>query len=188
MVKVNQHWKPTLTQGYKQWTRLDHIIRQGIESIQENLEAELSNRKICYSDKKDIIIWGYEARGTFTTHEEYNIIIRNHTVKDPLWNKFWPPTIWPKVSTFLWLLYQNKSLTWDNLRKISFHGPCMCLNCKQEEETTMHVINSYPLANSLSEKVSFRCLKYGQNKEDITNTMCNWAISPYKTKLLNTLW
>jgi len=122
--------RPTLTQGYRQWISSDQIIRQGLESIQENLEVELSNRKICYFDKKDIIRWGYEARGTFTTHEAYNIIITNHTVKDPLWNKVWAPNIWPKVSTFLWLLCQNKILTWDNLRKRSFHVLSMCPNCK----------------------------------------------------------
>ena len=87
MVKVNQHWRPTQKLGYRQWMNSDQIIRQGTQPIKENLETELSNRKICYSDKKDIIIWGYEVRGTFTTQEAYNVIIRNQIVKDPLWNK-----------------------------------------------------------------------------------------------------
>lgn len=188
MVKVNQHWRPTHTLGYRQWMNSDHIIRQGTQFIQDNLEIELSNRKICYSDKKDIIRWGYEARGTFTTKEAYNLIIRNQIVKDPLWNKVWTPIIWPKVSTFLWLLCQNKILTWDNLQKRSFHGPSMCPNCKQAKETTKHLINSGPLANRLWEKVSFRCQKDGRVKEDIPNTVRTWAINPYKSKLLNTLW
>ena len=46
-----------------------------------------------YSDKKDVLRWGYEARGTFTMHEAYNIIIKDHAIKDPLWNKIWAPNI-----------------------------------------------------------------------------------------------
>lgn len=90
-------------------------------------------------------------------HEAYNIIIKDHTIKDPLWNKIWAPNIWSKVSTFLWLLCQNKILTWDNLQKRNFHGPSIRPNYRQEEETTLHLMNSCSLAHRLWEKVSFRC-------------------------------
>jgi len=49
-------------------------------------------------------------------------------------------------------------------------------------------MNSCPLANRLWEKASFRCQKEVRIKEDITNTIRNWAINPYKRKLLNSLW
>lgn len=74
-----------------QWISSDHIIRQGPQLIKENMETQLSNRKICYSDKKDIIRWGYEARGAFTSQEAYNIIIRNHIVKDLYGTKYGLP-------------------------------------------------------------------------------------------------
>lgn len=73
-------------------------------------------------------------------------------------------------------------------RKRSFHGPSMCPNCKQEEETTDHLLNSCPLANRLWDKVSVRCQIYGRSKEDSTNTICTWATRTYKIKLLNALW
>ena len=76
----------------------------------------------------DILRWGYEEKGTLTTKEAYNIILKECIVKDGLWSKVWDPPNWPKVSTFLWLLCQNKILTWDNLRKKNYHGPSRCPN------------------------------------------------------------
>eukprot|EP00253_Pinus_taeda_P031999 PITA_31999 len=109
--KINQYWKPTLTHGFRQWVNPDHIIRNGLEPNQQILGKELSNRKIRYSEKKDVLRWGYEAKGMFTTHEAYNIIIKESALKDPLWTAIWAPNLWPKVSTFLSLLCQNKILT-----------------------------------------------------------------------------
>lgn len=135
----------------------------------------------------DILRWGYEEKGTFTTREAYNIIIKEHIVKDPLWNKVWDPANWPKVSTFLWLLCQNKILTWDNLRKRNYHGPSLCPNCRQEEESTKNLMHSCQLACKLSEKVSFQCQKEGRIQGDIIATIRNWARNPFKSKILNFL-
>lgn len=96
MDKVSQHWNPTLIRDYRQWISSTHIIRQGTESTHKDLDTKLNNRKICFSDKKDKIRRGYNARGTFTTQEAYKLIIGNQTVKDPIWDKFWCyKTKWP---------------------------------------------------------------------------------------------
>ena len=113
-----------------QWIKEDQILRHGIEQVQQTLDTELLKRQIQHSDERDILRWGYEEKGTFTTREAYNIIIKEHLVKGPLWSKVWDPTIWPKVSTFLWLLCQNKILTWDNLGKRNYHGPSLCPSCR----------------------------------------------------------
>lgn len=114
--------------------------------------------------------------------------MKEHTIKDPLWNKIWDPKIWLKVSTFLWLLCHDKILTWDNLRKRSFHGPSICPNYKQEEETTQHLMNFCPLVHKLWEKVSVRCQKDGRTQGDIASIVRNWSKNPFKSKLLNSLW
>lgn len=90
---------------------------------QQILDTELMKRKIQFYEEKDILRWGYEEKGTYSTREAYNILIKEHMVLDSLWSKIWDPSIWPKVSTFLWLLCHNKILTWDNLRKRNFYGP-----------------------------------------------------------------
>lgn len=105
-----------------------------------------------------------------------------------MWTTIWAPNLWPKVSTFLWLLCQNKILTWDNLQKRNFHGPSICPNCNQEEETTLQLMNTCPLAHKLWEKVSFRCQGDSRIKEDIPTIVRNWVRNPYKSKILNSLW
>ena len=49
-------------------------------------------------------------------------------------------------------------------------------------------MDSCHLANKLLEKTSFRCKKKCRVIRDITNTIRNWAIDPYKSRLLNSLW
>jgi len=44
-----------------------------------------------------------------------------------------------KVIIFSWLVFYNKNLTWENLRKRSWHGPSRCVLCKAEEETNYHL-------------------------------------------------
>lgn len=43
--KVNQYWRPTIMQGYRQWLSTDHIIRQGMESNQQILGWNSPTRK-----------------------------------------------------------------------------------------------------------------------------------------------
>lgn len=161
---------------------------QETPQIQQMINTELKKRRILPSEEKDILRWGYEEKGTFNTKEAYNIIIKDHLVKDPIWSKVWDPSLWPKISTFLWLLSHNKILTWDNLRKRNFHGPSICPNCRQDEETVNHLMHSYQLAQKLWENVSFCFQREGRVHKDIITTVRNWERIPFQSKILNFLW
>lgn len=152
------------------------------------IDTELKKRRIQPFEEKDILRWGYEEKGTFNNGEAYNLIIKEHLVKDPIWSKVWDPSLWPKISTFLWLLCHNKILTWDNLRKRNFHGLSICPNCKQEEETIKHLMLSCHIVQKLWEKVSFWCQREGRIHGDIITTVRNWERPPYQSKILNFLW
>ena len=39
----------------------------------------------------------------------------------------------------MWLLLEQRILTWENLVKIVFHGPCRCILCGICEETVNHL-------------------------------------------------
>eukprot|EP00253_Pinus_taeda_P026144 PITA_26144 len=108
---VNQYWLPTLDQGYRQWRKEKDIIMNGTEAMHRELNTELTNRWMRYSEEKEILHWVYKPRGTFTTQEAYNLIINSPANKDPLWDKVWHPKIWPKISTFLWLLCHKRIIT-----------------------------------------------------------------------------
>eukprot|EP00253_Pinus_taeda_P030654 PITA_30654 len=141
-----------------------------------------------HQQEKDKLRWGYEEKGTYTTKEAYHIIIKGQLIKDKLWEKIWNPPIWPKISTFLWLLSHNRILTWDNLRKRKFAGPSICFNCKMEEETAVHIMQLCPLSRQMWEKVTFRCQKEGREIGNVNNTLRNWPQHPFQSRILNSLW
>lgn len=52
---------------------------------------------------------------------------------------FWKLSCAPKFIYFSWLVFYNKNLSWENLRKIQWHGPSRCQMCKIEEESNFHM-------------------------------------------------
>lgn len=44
-----------------------------------------------------------------------------------------------KMIYFAWLVFNNKNLTWDNLRKRSWHGPSRCSMCESHKESNLHM-------------------------------------------------
>lgn len=55
-----------------------------------------------------------------------------------------PSTLWksgcpPRMIYFVWLLFNNRNLTWDNLIKRSWHGPSRCYICESDEESNLHI-------------------------------------------------
>jgi len=185
---IKQHWTQENAQGYRQWIQSDRIPRNVELSFRERLERELQNRHIRHSEGKDILRWGYKPKGAFTTSKVYKLINSNLSPPDLLWGKIWDSGIWPKVSLFLWLVGHQKILTWDRLRRINYHGPSMCVNCKAQEETLQHLFDSCAITNQLWEKVSFRCQRRCRVAENIINTLCQWKKKPFKSEILNHLW
>eukprot|EP00253_Pinus_taeda_P017832 PITA_17832 len=56
----------------------------------------------------------------------------------------YPPCLWKsgcplKMILFSWLVFNNINLSWENLRKRSWHGPSRCAMCEAEEEPNLHM-------------------------------------------------
>eukprot|EP00253_Pinus_taeda_P020669 PITA_20669 len=185
---VNQFWKDNPESDHRTWREALEIIPNSPAAVQRSLANELQKRRILKENDQDKLRWGYEEKGTYTTKEAYLITLKDHLTKDKLWEKIWNPPIWPKISTFLWLLSHNRVLTWDNLRKRKFEGPSICLNCKQEEETAVHLMQLCPFSRKIWEKVTFRCQKEGRELGHVNNTLRKWPQQPYQSNILNTLW
>eukprot|EP00253_Pinus_taeda_P028410 PITA_28410 len=144
LIQKHSFWE--VKNGYhREWKEASAILPQGPAEVQIALAAELEKRKIIKEDGPDSLRWGYAEKGTFTSIEAYHIIIKGNYIKDKIWERIWQPPIWLKISTFLWLLSHNRTLTWDNLRKRKFAGPSICLNCKIEEESAAHLMHLCPL-------------------------------------------
>lgn len=124
----------------------------------------------------------------YTTKEAYKLMLQTQELAHLAWACLWVTGIWPKVSTFTWLLYHQRILTWDNLIKIGFQVPSYCPNCKEQGETIQHLMDSCHMANQLWEKLTFRCQRPCRITGDIKITIRNWDPAPYNSKLLNALW
>jgi hypothetical protein len=61
---------------------------------------------------EDIIRWGRTGDGNFRVKEAYiSMVGLGEHQSRPLWGKIWNATLWPKISTFLWLVAIKKILT-----------------------------------------------------------------------------
>lgn len=186
--KVNHCWTPEVPQDYRKWKDIHLLLPNSSEQTYHLLETELQKRQIRVSDEQDILRWGHEEKGIFTTKEAYNIIIQEQIHKDGMWEKVWHKFTWPKVSTFLWILCHNRVLTWDNLRKRSFSGPSISYMCRQEEETTIHLMQNCVMGKKLWERIAFRCQKERRVQDDIRGTIDNGSQAPFQSPILNELW
>eukprot|EP00253_Pinus_taeda_P008595 PITA_08595 len=186
--KVNHFWQDIQVSDHRIWRKVQEILPDSPEAVQRTLADELQKRKILKETEQDKLRWGYEEKGTYTTKEAYLLILKDQLTKDKLWEKIWSPPIWPKISTFLWLLSHNRILSWDNLRKRKFEGPSICLNCKMEEESAVHLMQLCPFSRKIWEKVTFRCQTEGHKIGDLNNTIHNWPQKPYQSNILNSLW
>lgn len=108
-IHVNQFWQQQSPQGFQLWKPANTWQANWQEETYNEIDQELNLRKIKLSNQKDCLRWGYTTKGMFTTKESYQIL--HHPIqinKDQLWDQVWQPKIWPKVSTFLWILSKKK--------------------------------------------------------------------------------
>jgi len=120
-----------------------------MEAHNLELHKDLTNRRIRVHTESDVLRWGYTLKGTYSTKEAYQLMFQTQEPIDPAWQRIWSIGIWPKVSTFIWLLYHQRIITWDNLIKRGFHGPSYCPNCQNNKETIQHLMDSCRMAKKL---------------------------------------
>jgi hypothetical protein len=189
-LKVKDLWKP---QGqhwhWRQW-KLTHQDLGVTENLNlDSWHTQAKRRQIPVREGADILRWGYSTAGTFTIKEAYNIHSRHQANdKEAIWNKVWNSALWPKVSTFLWLVVHNRTLTWDNLRKRGFIGPSLCVLCHQQEETKEHLFNGCSYSQRVWDQSAQIMRKSGQHRNSVNETIEHWDNISYKSTLLNHIW
>eukprot|EP00253_Pinus_taeda_P028233 PITA_28233 len=185
---VHHFWAPEMEHNFRIWRNSNQILPQAAEHQKDQLNFVLQKRWIRQDQEEDILRWGHQPKVSFTTSEAYNLSCSFSSPLDPVWSKIWKLGSWPKIAHFLWLVSHKKILTWDKLRKRSFHGPSLCPNCVQNEETLQHLLADCPLANQLWDRTSFRFQKNCRGEDDIVNALRLWPSQPYNCKILNQLW
>lgn len=118
---------------------------------------------------------------------------RPHVPPDPTpWQGVWHFPSWPKVDFFAWLLCHGRILTYDVLQRKGFHGPFICSMCKENVETTVHLI----LDCNFSKQIQFSFIHNLDHNFllpcSTADVFSNWAIRlpgpPPKNQVIKTAW
>jgi hypothetical protein len=151
MTKVVDVWNKTPPESqWRVWKTSHRDLNLHVECNLNTWKEITSLRNIHSEEGQEILCWGHSMTGTFTIKEAYHLKSQFQLLpKYPIWHIIWKSNLWPKVSTFLWLLEQNRSLSWDNLRKKGFIGPSTCPLCMQQEESLDNLMNQCPFSLEL---------------------------------------
>lgn len=90
------------------------------------------------SEEDDQLEWIGNTSKIYSIQSGYKSIILFPKAK-VTWNNIWKANCIPKMKTFMWLVFLNKVLTWNNLTKRCFQGPNMCTFFSRKEEKTSHL-------------------------------------------------
>jgi hypothetical protein len=118
-LKVADLWTDTPSSSpWRRWKSTHQELQVAMDCDLQHWKQATTQRRIRKSTDQDILRWGYTPHGSFTLKEGYTLQEKFHNLqKDSIWTTIWKSKLWPKISTFLWLLLQNKILTWDNLQR-----------------------------------------------------------------------
>jgi ribonuclease HI len=102
--------------------------------------------------------------------------------KGALWledggSHYGPGTCPLKLNIFIWLVVENKILTWENLQRRGFIGPSICILCKQSKESVFHLFVECPFRVHCLGKNLFiqNCLGMW-NKNTFSECFKNWIL------------
>eukprot|EP00253_Pinus_taeda_P021341 PITA_21341 len=142
--RVNHYWNPSSEDSeWREWKVFNPAHNEVPRDAIQVLNQKILKRKIRIAAENDKLSWGPKGNGEFSLKEARSIIEREEQPNIVPWaDKVWDNFQWPKIRTFLWLLMQKKTLTWENLLRKGFRGPSRCPMCLQEEETMNHLFNS----------------------------------------------
>eukprot|EP00253_Pinus_taeda_P035656 PITA_35656 len=149
--RVSQYWNVSSEDPeWREWKTFNSDQHGLPQQVIQDLNQQIHKRKIRIAAENDKLRWGPKGNGEFSLKEARSVIEQaEHPDIVPWADKVWDNFHWPKIRTFLWLLMQKKTLTWENLQKKGFQGPSKCHMCLQEEETMNHLLNSCEWASQL---------------------------------------
>jgi hypothetical protein len=182
-LKVADLWtNSSISTPWRKWKETAQELHMAADCNLQLWKEMLQQRKIWFSSDPDILRWGYTPNGNFTLKEGYSLQENfQNNKREHIWTTIWKSKLWPKISTFLWLMVQNKILTWDNLRRRGFIGPSICHLCQLQEETMEHLLNHCPYNELIWTQAAQSMRRTNRERNNITNTLKNWGDGSYKS-------
>ena len=134
-----------IDQDTRQWDRGKVAATFTAQTRDEILSLPLNN-----TNGQDFVIWMENRAKKFMVKSSYKVAyrLRHHhkaehsaaRIHGSTWNMIWMLNVPPKVRTFIWRAYSNCLPTWDNLHRCRVSINRNYEMCKQELETTSHVL------------------------------------------------
>jgi len=106
------------------------LMLQWEELVQIAISISLNN-------EEDTVIWKFNSKGQYSVQSLYEVLSFRGVSPIHI-PAVWKLSVSPRVHIFLWLLYNNKILTRDNLQKKRDVEDKSCLFCC-EDETVNHL-------------------------------------------------
>ena len=143
--------------------------------------------QIRINNGNDKIRWGFSLACTYNLKEEANSFLTLKT-SNINWKKVWKANLWPKISTFLWLLIRKCLLTGENRMKKGCIGPHWCCLYKNNEDSTNHLLDECNLSYQIWNKGERIFRKKAPRNGQPNLTIAQWPYNPFISQLLNRIW
>lgn len=131
---VQQAW-----QGHQWQLSVPQIMSVWAQEEQQQLLAELQDQIIDQSQQhQDEVQWKWNDKGIFTVKSFY-ITMEQKPYIGSMAQYIWDIKGPGRVMIFIWLMYNNRLLTIDNLIKKGWEMPNMCHMCRMQSETKQHL-------------------------------------------------
>eukprot|EP00253_Pinus_taeda_P012787 PITA_12787 len=188
--RVNHYWNSSSEDPeWREWKVFNPDHNEVPHAVIHDLNQQLLKRKIRIAVENDKLRWGPKGNGEFSLKEARSIIEREEQPDTVPWaDKVWDNFQWPKIRTFLWLLMQRRTLTWENLLRKGFQGPSRCPMCLQEEETMNHIFNSCEWASQLWLWMEAILEDTDQNRDSIQDSITNWRKNFSRVNRVDSIW
>jgi hypothetical protein len=154
---LNKFDNPLLTSVWSQgWLQAQALGLEGNwAQCWDGFLAELRKAHVRLRDEDDEIAWAYNKTGGFYTAKLGYTTLQTPKVQEICWwwKKLWKVKAPPKCTLFLWLVLNKKVLTWDRLQKRNKAGPSICILCRSNEETSLHLFLECPYSRQVWKEV-----------------------------------
>jgi hypothetical protein len=139
------------------WLRSSELGLEGDHAAEwDTYRRNLIDYGVLLVDRSDELIWtGGDLSGQITVKNVYEALSnKSWRYKIGGWRrKLWTWDFPLKLNLFIWLLGENKILTWKNLQKRGWKGPGMCYLCRVKGESSKHIFVNCNFTISVWEEV-----------------------------------
>eukprot|EP00253_Pinus_taeda_P011270 PITA_11270 len=120
--RVNHYWNSSSEDPeWREWKVFNPDHNEVPHDVIHDLNQQILKRNIRIAVENDKLRWGPKGNGEFSLKEARSIIEREEQPDTMPWaDKVWDNFQWLKIRTFLWLLMQRRTLTWENLLRKGF--------------------------------------------------------------------